>query len=402
MKTIQEKYAQLILEKGINLQVGQNLLIKCEYQHYEFARLIALLAYKMGAKHVHFNIIDLELERCKMDNQSLSEYKKIPSFYNEMYSAFESEKWANLVIDSTEGKDFLKGSNIDKMIGRNKQLRKISKPFHTALNNNEIPWCVVCVPGPNWAKRVLGEARTTEDMWNLISPILKLDKKNPCIEWEKATHNFHTRMEYLNSLGIKSLHYISDVTNLTIGLNKDAYWVGGPSQLPDGKNFYANLPTYEIFTAPDITKCSGFFTSTKPVTVLGEETEEVRFNIKNGKIENFKAKKGESAIKKFLNSDAGSRYLGEVALVDESNPIAQSGKNFSSILYDENASCHIAIGSCYPECFKDLGKDSVSTKKGNISDVHVDFMVGSKKLKIEATLSDGSVVTLMENGNYSF
>ena len=356
----------------------------------------------MGALHVHFTFVDLELDRCKMDNQSISEYKEIPSFYNEMYSTFEKNKWAYLVIDSTEGQDFLNGAEIDKIAARSKQLRKISKPFRTALNNNEIPWCVVCVPGPNWAKKVLGEARTTEDMWNLISPILKLDKNNPCVEWDKETHNFHVRMQYLNSLGIKSLHYTSEMTNLTVGFHEDAYWVGGPSQLPNGDTFYANLPTYEIFSAPDITKCSGFFTSTKPVSVLGEATEGVKFVLEKGKIVSFDAKKGESAIRKLLNTDEGSRQIGEIALVDESNPIAQSGKIFSSILYDENASCHIAIGSCYPECFKNLGDNSVQSKNGNISDVHVDFMIGSKSLKIEATCSDGSVVTLINNGNYTF
>lgn len=402
MKTIQEKYAKLILEKGINLQKDQNLLIKCEYQHYEFARIIALLAYNMGAKHVHFNLVDLELERCKLDNQKIEEYKELPAFFNNMYSTFEKNKWAYLVIDSTEGKEFLKGAKIDKIVAKNKKLRKISKSFHAALNNNDIPWCVVGVPGPNWAKKVLGEARTTEDMWKLIAPILKLDKPNPCIEWEKETHNFHNRMEYLNSLGIKSLHYTSDITNFTVGFHEDSYWVGGPSQLPNGNTFYANLPTYEIFNSPDITKCSGFFTTTKPVTVLGEETEEVKFILKNGKIDSFTAKKGEKAIKKLLDTDTGSRQLGEIALVDESNPIAKSGKIFSSILYDENASCHIAIGSCYPECFKNLGKESVTTKNGNKSDVHVDFMIGSKSLKIEATCIDGSVVTIMENGNYAF
>lgn len=402
MNTIQEKYAKLILESGINLQKGQNLIIKCENQQYDFARIIAKNAYKMGAKHVHFNLVDLELERCKMDNQRLSEYKQLPDFYTEMYSDFEKNKWAYLSIDSTEGQDFLNGADIDKTAARRKEMVKISKPYHNGLNNNEFQWCVVCVPGPNWAKKVLGDEATTEDMWNLISPILKLDKTNPSLEWEKETHNFHTRMEYLNSLNIKSLHYKSEKTDLTIGLHEDAYWVGGPSILPNGKAFYPNLPTCEIFCAPDITKASGYFTTTKPVMVLGEETEEVKFVLEDGKIVNFEAKKGEKAIKKLLKTDAGASQLGEIALVDENNPIAQSGKIFSSILYDENASCHIAVGSCYPECFKNLNEDSVQSKNGNKSDVHVDFMMGSKSLKVEATCVNGSVVTLMENGNYAF
>lgn len=402
MKTLQEKYAKLILETGLNLKKNQNLIIKCEIQNYEFARIIAKKAYKMGALHVHFDLVDLDLESYKIEQQKKSEYKKIPAFYKQMYKEFEKNKWVLLSISATEGQDFLAGSDINKISSRRKQMIKISKSYHEGLNNNDYPWCVVCVPEDNWSKKVLGKDAKTEDMWNLIAPILKLDKKNPSSEWDKETHNFHTRMGYLNSLGIKSLHYKSDKTDLTVGLHKDAYWVGGPSILPDGTSFYANLPTYEIFCAPDITQSTGYFTSTKPVMVLGEETENVKFTLRNGKIVAFEATKGEKSIKKLLNTDAGSNRLGEIALVDESNPIAKSNKLFSSILYDENASCHIAIGSCYPECFKNLENNSVQSKNGNKSDVHVDFMIGSKTLKIEATCIDGSVVTLMENGNYSF
>jgi aminopeptidase len=398
----QEKYAKLILERGLALQPGQSLIIKFEYQQYQFARLVAKMAYRMGARFVEFQMIDLELERVKMDNQDINEYQKIPSYYNTMYSDFEKNNWAYLAIDSTEGGKYLEGSDINKTVAKTKQARKVSKSFHDALNKNKVPWCIVCAPGPNWAKKVLGEDGTEEELWELLKPILKLDKNDPSVEWEKETHNFHSRMEYLNTLKIKSLHYTSDTADLKIGLHEDASWVGGPSELENGTAFYPNLPTYEIFNAPDITKCEGYITTTRPVKVLGDITEKVRFVFENGKVKSFTAEKGADAIQKLISTDAGSKSLGEVALVDENSPISQSGKLFSSILFDENASCHIAIGSCYPECFKNIGNDSVSTKNGNISDVHVDFMVGSSSLQIEATTYDGESVIIMKDGHYTF
>ena len=402
MKTFYKKYAKLILEKGLAFHRGQYLRIKCEYQQYDFAREVAAVAYELGAAHVTFLITDSELERIKMDNLSIEEYQRVPGFFVPLFAEFEKNDWAFLSIDSTEGKAFLEGCDVNKTAALGKQIRKVTKNFNESLMKNEKPWCVVCVPGPQWAKQVLGEDATTDDLWEVIAPILKLDKNDPSIEWEKETHNFHKHMTFLNDLSIKSLHYKSDTSDLTIGFHKDSYWVGGPSTLPNGDSFYPNLPTSEIFNAPDITQCSGWVTTTKPTSVLGTQTEEVTFTFENGKVIDVDAKKGLEALKSFLDSDPGARQLGEVALVDENSAIAKSNKIFSSILYDENASCHIALGACYPENFKNIDMEEIKAKNGNDSNVHIDFMIGSKSLNIVATTTSGEEVTIMKNGLFAF
>lgn len=204
----------------------------------------------------------------------------------------------------------------------------------------------------------------------------------------------HAHMEELNALGIKSLHYESPVTDLTVGLCPSSRFLGADSLLPDGRRFFPNLPTEELFTTPDRTKADGYVTTTRPVSVLNEMTESVRLVFKDGKVISSSAEKGEKIMERYLAIDEGSSRLGECALVDEGNAIAMSGKLFASGLYDENASCHLALGAGYPSCLSN--KEDAC----NESLVHTDFMIGSSDMTITAILKNGGTAPLMVNGKF--
>jgi aminopeptidase len=243
-----------------------------------------------------------------------------------------------------------------------------------------------------------------EDLWQLLTPILKLDAEDPAQAWQEHSDNLVKRGNWLNSLNIASLTFKSPKTDLTIGFRKEHLWLGGGDPLPNGTWFLPNIPTEEVFTTPDLATAHGYVATTKPVSVMDSLVEDVLLTFEKGKVVSCKARVGQEIMDRFLGMDAGASFLGEVALVDEDSPIALSGRTFGSILYDENASCHLALGAGYPSCIAEsekLSSESQLQAAGcNTSMVHTDFMVGSADMKITATTRDGETVVIMENGRF--
>lgn len=398
----QMKYAKLILEAGLGFKKDMCISITCEIEAYPFARLLAEKAYEMGAKYVFIEPRDLYLQAARTNYQSKENIEYYPEFMRAYDKERVNEKWGRISIDSTESFDALKSANPEMNLLYTRANRKATEIYHDAVINHRIPWVVVCVPGIKWAKKVLGENGTLEELWDLITPILYLDEKDPTKKWFDLTKQMLERREKFNALHIKSLHYMAKGTDFTVGFHKDAIWKGGEQVMDDGTVFIPNLPTFEIYTAPDYKSANGYITTKRPVNVQGDKVVEATFTFKDGKVIDVKAKEGEKAIKDYLVIDEGASYLGEIALVDNASPISVSGKVFTSILYDENASCHIALGSAYPDCVKggDLTEsEDEKHKLGlNTSIEHTDFMVGDETLNIVATTFDGKEVEIMKNG----
>ncbi|MBQ0072216.1 MAG: aminopeptidase, partial [Spirochaetales bacterium] len=247
----------------------------------------------------------------------------------------------------------------------------------------------------------IGSHATVEDLADVLAKILKIDDENYLKNWEKQDRLTKKRMKYLNDLQIKTLHFKSSVTDFKVSFRKEAKYEGCSEKLPNGKTFFPNLPTEEIFTVPDRMTAEGYITTTRPVKVLGKDTEEVTLFFKEGKCYDVKAKKGLQAMKSLLSSDEGSSYLGEVALVDNNAPISKSGLVFGSILIDENASCHLALGAGYPSCL-DIKDENPKDYGCNESIVHVDFMVGSSDMEITAETYRKKIVKIMIDGKFQF
>lgn len=398
----QKKYARLILEAGLGFKKDMCISITAEIEAYPFARLVAETAYEMGAKYVYIEPRDLYLQAVRTNTQTKENIGYYPEFMKAYDKERVNEKWGRISIDSTESFDNLKKANPEMNLIYTRENRKATEIYHDAVINHRIPWVVICVPGIKWAKKTLGENATVEDLWDLIAPILYLDEDNPTRKWFELTDQMMERRKKFNALHIKSLHYKAEGTDFTVGLNEKAVWKGGEQVMEDGTIFIPNLPTFEIYTAPDYKTAEGYITTKRPVNVQGDKVVNARFDFKEGKVIKVSAKEGQKAIESYLKIDEGTPYLGEIALVDNASPISKSGKIFTSILYDENASCHIALGSAYPDCVE--GGENANTEKEkhalglNTSIEHTDFMVGDDTLNIIALTKDGKEVPIMEKG----
>lgn len=405
-QTLLDTYADLVIRKGINLKKNKSVVIMTGPGTYYFARALSKSAYRHGASYVQVLLDDLDVLSARLDTQTEEQLKHSPAFIRALDYEMCSEGWSYIRIDSTEER--LDHAPLDQQKNQvyGTAKREFSKTRFKKTMRHELPWCVVCAPGPRWARQVLGEQATTSDLLDVLKPILLLDKEDPCKAWDEHGSMLKTRQERLNDMHIDSLHYKSPVTDFTIGFTEQARFLGGSEMLPDGTPFFPNIPTEEIFTTPDRLRANGYITTTKPVTVLNSRTEEVRLVFNDGKVVDYTAKVGKEVLDSFFAIDEGTTYIGECALVDESSPIAQSGLIFDSILLDENASCHLALGDGYPTCLtngSELTTEEKLNEAGcNTSLMHVDFMVGSKDMSITARTREGMDIQIMKMGRFTF
>ncbi|QEN08897.1 aminopeptidase [Oceanispirochaeta crateris] len=399
-----EQYARVVLQKGINLKKGQNLLISCNAGNYDLARSLATEAYTLGAGFVEISVQDNYITKARLAAQSGDELTYIPNYQIGKAHQLLSEDWARIRIDSTEEQDVLGDVDSDKLSLLSKASRTALRFVSTSMMNGEHSWCVICAPGPQWAKKVLGDKATTEELWDVLKPVLRLDREDPALAWEEHGHDLWNRCKILNEMKLDRLHFEAEGTDLIIGLNGIGRWHGGPGSLPDGRMVFNNLPTEEVFTTPDFTRCNGTVRTTKALKVLESPVEGAWFRFEEGKVVDFGADKGQDVLKQFLDMDEGARSLGEVALVDETSPIAASGLIFGSILYDENASCHIALGAGYPFCLElppgTTGEETLKSYGCNSSLLHTDFMIGSPSLNVTGYDREGKAFSLIRSGRF--
>ena len=275
--------------------------------------------------------------------------------------------------------------------------------------DNKYQWCIAAVPGEAWAKKVFPGERTSkavEKLWNAILYTSRADGDDPVKAWEEHNADLKTRYEYLNSLGIESLHYTaSNGTDFTVGLIPDALFMGGSELTLDGREFNPNIPSEEVFTSPMKGNAEGIVYATRPLSYRGELIENFSVRFEGGKAVEVHAEKGEDLLKQMISMDENAAYLGECALVPFDSPIRNSEITFYNTLFDENACCHLAFGRGFENCIKDFDKYTLEEcrQKGiNDSLIHVDFMIGSEDLNITAHTRDGKDVAIFKNGNWAF
>jgi aminopeptidase len=397
-------YARIVLTSGINIRKGQCIRINCGGDNYSFARILGQEAYKLGARYVHINVMDNHLTLSRLENQEGEDLDFLPHFMINYGQEMLTDDWAVIRIDNTEEIGVLKAADPEKLSQNNKAVGKKLKFISRSLMSDEHPWCVLAVPGPRWAESVLGQGATEEELWEVLKPILRLDKEDPVKAWDDHNKALHKRCSDYNTMQFDRIRFQSEGTDLTVGLSQRSTWCGGPTPLPSGRMFNANIPSEEIYTTPDWRRTEGRVKVTKPVKVLEKQVLGAEFVFEKGKVVNFRADEGAEVLKKFLETDEGSAFLGEVALVQFDSPISNSGKIFNSILFDENASCHIAIGAGYPTCL--TGHEELDTteklKEAGCNDslVHTDFMIGAADTTLTAYTTGGEEVVIMKEGNF--
>jgi aminopeptidase len=400
-------YAELLIRTGINLQKGQNLIIQYDINGSLLARRCAETAYEQGAGIVEMKLQDPHILKSRINAQTEDEQalSRSPGWTERWQDTVVKEGWGYLALSSFEDVGLLAGSNQKALMYYEKQQQMQVRRFRDAITGHEIPWCVAGVPGPVWAENVLGEGKTAIDLWRTLEPILLLDRKNPAGAWKEKAATLIERSDKLNSLKLDALRFEDEGTDITIGLLSTSVWTGGPENT-GGILTMPNIPTEEVFTTPDRLRAEGTVRVTRPVEVRGTLVEGAELTFRDGILVDFRAGKGRDALAGYIETDPGARRLGEVALVGEDSPIAGSGFNFNSILYDENASCHIALGSGYVSCLsnsEELNNDEKKEAAGcNVSLVHTDFMIGSSGTTVTGISKDGRETPIIRKGLFVF
>lgn len=405
-KDIQEKYATLALKTGVNLQKGQALMVNAPIEGAEFTRMVARKAYEMGAKEVHINWVDDELTLLKYKYAPDEVLKNFPKWRVMMQDSFAEDGAAVLSIRSTDP-DLLKDIDPKRVAMAQKAAGEASKNFRSYTMNDRIPWSIISIPSGDWAKKIFPDKSQEEaiaSLWDAIVKIVRVDRDDPVQAWKEHNATLKTAREVLNEKNYKKIIFKAPGTDLEMELPEGHIWKGGSAFTEGGIEFNPNMPTEEVFSMPHKYGVNGTVSSTKPLNYGGSVIDNFTLTFKDGKVVDFKAEQGEEVLRHLLDSDEGARRLGEVALVPHESPVSQSGLIFYNTLFDENASCHIALGKAYPTNIKNgssMNEEELDQHGVNDSLVHVDFMIGSEKLDIDGVKQDGTSEPVFRNGTWA-
>ena len=400
MKEYKRKYAELLLVKCLGMKGKKSLLIEGNEHTKEFCDILKEEATKIGVEDIYISIRNMEEKHELSKTLSMDEIKEHPLFDKSIYNVY-TLKGAGILMLSSPIPDLMSDISNDRLVEIQKHERSTQEIYRKKQHVNEVNWCIACVPNKLWANKLFNEENNLDKLWDLIFDICLVKENNPIEAWEKRIEENKKLSSKLNSLNLDSLHYKNSLgTDLTIKLPENHVWCGGTI---DG-DLIVNMPTLEIFTSPLMTGVDGVVYSSKPLIYNNITIDNFKVEFKDGKVINVTAEKGLETLKGIIDTDEYSCYLGEVALVPYDSPISNTKVVFEDTLIDENASCHLAFGSSYPECIKGAEKlsgDELRSLGVNDSKAHVDFMVGTSDLEITGKLKDGSEVKIFENGNFS-
>lgn len=407
MEKQKQQYADLAVKKGVHLEEGQTLVISASIEVADFVRMVAKAAYESGAKDIHVNWNDGELTKMKYHYAPLQVFEDFPLWYAQGMESYAEGGAAFLSIVSQDP-ELLKEADPKKIAAYNKSASTALKAYRRFTMNNINSWCVMAAAGSEWARSLFPDDTVEEAVDRLWTAILKanrVDTPDPVKAWEDHVASLNEKVRYLNQKHFEKLIYkSSNGTDLEVVLPRGHVWAGGSDVNSKNRPFIANMPTEEVFTLPNKTGVNGVLFGTMPLFYSGNKIDGFSFVFNDGKIVDFQADSGLDVLTHLLNTDEGARYLGEVALVPYDSPISNMGLLFKNTLFDENASCHFALGKAYPTSLKDGAKhsDEELSKRGvNDSLVHVDFMVGSADLEIMGVDDKGVKTLIFQNGNWA-
>jgi aminopeptidase len=412
-QSLMRKYAELSVKVGLNLQPGQKLILQylrnggVPIETAPFIRELVASAYRAGSPLVDVQWHDAKISLIRLEHAPQDSFGEFPD-YRAQGILEVIENGGALFTISAFNPDLLDGQD-PKVLDR-QQLAYLDawKPISDHIGKNTMNWTVICVPVKGWAKKIFPDLPEEEQMpalWDTLFKICRVYEDDPVAVWESHLANLKARADYLNNKAYRELHYTAPGTDLRIKLPEGHIWRSAGFKAESGIPFTANIPTEEVFTLPDRRAVNGTIKSTRPLVYTGSVIDDFCLTFKEGRVVDFSAEKGEHILENLLQTDEGSSMLGEVALVPNSSPISQSGLLFYNTLLDENASCHLAIGSAYR--FSLTGGEKISGEEfksqgGNSSLVHSDFMVGSAELNIIGLLEDGSEEPVLEAGEWAF
>lgn len=400
-----EKYADVVVKVGLNLRKGQKLSIRAIIEDAPFIRKVTESAYKAGAKYVDVLWVDERLTRIRFEHADPESLTETPNW---IYSRFEEHYQngeAELAVASSDP-DLLFGIAPELIARERKARAQKFEPLRKYANVSN--WCVVATASPAWARKVFPGISTDEaqsKLWDAIFNACRIDLLDPVQEWKNHTRKLAKYKDYLSVKHYDALHYLAPGTDLTVGLPDKHIWQGAEASFKNGITCTVNIPTEEVFTLPHKDRVDGIVTATRPLNLSGTMIEDFSLTFENGRAVRVTVKKGEEDFRKLIDTDENACRLGEAALVPNSSPISQRGHLFYNTLFDENASCHLAVGNAYRDTLEngiDMTDEEFQSQGGNKSLIHTDFMIGSEHMDIDGIQKDGTREPIMRNGEWAF
>jgi aminopeptidase len=399
-------YAELLIRKGVALRPGQRLHVTCPVEAADLGRRLTDAAYRAGGKLVELHWTDDAVTRSRYVHAAPETFDEIPTARAKSLLEGVERGDAVLTIHAADP-DLLKGQDPEIVAKVQRMTQQYMQPYSAAVMANRVHWCVASAAIDAWAARVFPEepaGARVDRLWEAIFTATRADLEDPVAAWDLHTAELSRRRAYLNERQFDALRYTGPGTELTVGLPENHVWMGGTGRAADGGEFIANIPTEEVFTLPHRERAEGTVSSTRPLSYAGTLIDGFSLTFSGGKVVELRARQGEETLRRLVETDEGSARLGEVALVPHGSPISASGILFYNTLFDENASCHLAVGRAYPKCLADgpgMSAEELQAAGANHSLAHVDFMIGSGELDVDGLAADGSSVPLMRAGEWA-
>jgi len=402
-----DRYAELLVSTGAAVQPGQLVQVTAEAAVRDFAARVVDAAYRRGAGYVHLDLIEPRAARSRFVHSAPESLDRVPDFLRAKADELVETRAATIRLVGSEDPDILADLEPARLNRARLATYRAAKRFYDdGIGRNRVHWTVAAAATPGWGMKVfpdLEPAAAERRLWEEILRLVRADREDCLAVWEEHDAALHARAAALDSLGISELRFAGPGTDLVVGLSERARFRGGSDRGPYGVPFEPNIPTEEVFTTPDWRRTAGRARVTRPFLVNGKLIEGLTIEFEAGRIVRFEAESGAETFGAYIDSDEGARQLGEVALVGVDSPVFRSGLVFQEILFDENAACHIAVGSAYKTCL--VGGESLSDAElaalgCNVSSAHTDMMISDERVDVVARTRAGREVVLLEKGQW--